>query len=41
MKFVPSIPDLKAARRKMQESLGFMPTMGYLHEGPIDKVILD
>lgn len=41
MKFVSSSPDLKAARRKMQGSLGFVPTMGYLHEGLIDKVILD
>jgi len=38
MKIVRSIPDLKAARRTMQGSLGCVPTMGYLHEGHLSLV---
>jgi pantoate--beta-alanine ligase len=38
MKIVRSIPDLKAARRSMEGSVGFVPTMGYLHEGHLSLV---
>lgn len=38
MKIVRSIPDLKALRRTWPGSLGFVPTMGYLHEGHLSLV---
>ena len=38
MKIVRSIPDLKAVRRALRGSLGFVPTMGYLHEGHLSLV---
>ncbi len=33
MKVVETIADLKSSRLKLPEPVGFVPTMGYLHEG--------
>jgi len=33
MKFVETIADLRRLRLKLPEPVGFVPTMGYLHEG--------
>lgn len=33
MKTVETVADLRAARRELREPVGFVPTMGYLHEG--------
>ncbi|MDD2923238.1 MAG: pantoate--beta-alanine ligase [Anaerolineales bacterium] len=33
MKIITSLPDLRAARLSMQGAVGFVPTMGFLHEG--------
>ena len=33
MKVVETVADLRKSRRKLPEPLGFVPTMGYLHEG--------
>lgn len=32
---VKTIPDMRALRQKLSGSVGFVPTMGYLHEGHI------
>jgi pantoate--beta-alanine ligase len=33
MKVIPTVAGFKEARRKIQGTVGFVPTMGYLHEG--------
>ena len=33
MKVVEKIDDMKQVRRQLAEPVGFVPTMGYLHEG--------
>ena len=38
MHIIRTIPDMKAFRKKTAGSVGFVPTMGYLHEGHLELV---
>ena len=38
MEVIKTIPEMKTIRRRLQGTVGFVPTMGYLHEGHMSLV---